>query len=74
MKTFIAVLSLCIVSAIVGVFAARELHEMTTAAGGARAVIRATTAGTISQQQIQQNLDHSVEGAVQQGGPVSDEK
>jgi hypothetical protein len=74
MKTFVAVLSLPIIAAIVGVFAAQKLHEMTTAAGGANAVLRTTKAGRISQQHIQHDPDHSVGDAVQQGRPVTDEK
>jgi hypothetical protein len=73
MKTFFGVFTLLIVAAIVGVFAVEELHQMTDAAGGSGAVISATATGATPQsesQQIQQQVQNSVDVAVNQARPV----
>lgn len=73
MKTFFCVFSLLVVAASVGVFAVKELHQMTDAAGGSGAVISATATGAAPQpasQQIQQPVKNSVEVAVNQARPV----
>lgn len=69
MKTIIGVLCLLAVLAGVGVMAAKELHKVTTAAGGSNAVLYSSAQGATSAQQIQQNLEHTVENAVPQGQP-----
>lgn len=66
MKAFFGALILSIASAAVGVFASAELHEMALAAGGAKAVLRATPENSTSQQSqpIKQLVDYPAEGAV----------
>lgn len=69
MKTVFGVFSLLIVAAIVGVFAVKELHEVTNAAGGSGAVISGTTTGAPPQSespQIQRQVQNPVEVAVYQ--------
>ena len=76
MKAFFGALVLSLVSAIVGIFASTELHEMTLAAGGSSAVIRATTAETalpLDSQQIKQKVNDSAQGAVKHAQPVADD-
>ena len=61
MKTVFAVLILSIMSAIVGIFASTELHEMAIATGSSNDTLRATTAdATPAQpsQKIQQWVNH----------------
>lgn len=72
MKTIAGVLSLLVVLAMVGVFAAADLHQITIAAGGPGAVISASTAVATPQQQIQPQGQTSVEVAVQQAQPDAD--
>jgi hypothetical protein len=76
MKAFFGALILSMVSAVVGVFASSELHEMAAAAGGASAVIRATPDHSTQQQDLQivQQVNYSVAGAARSGGAVSDTK
>jgi len=72
MKTIFGVLSLLVVLASVGVVAVSDLHRIEIAAGGSSAVISATTPAT-PPQQIQQNFEHSVEGAIQQAHPGAED-
>lgn len=59
MKTILGVMSLSIMSAIVGVFSAAELHEGESAAGASSDTIRATTADARQpSQKIQQWLNY----------------
>lgn len=73
MKTISGVLSLLVVLAIVGVFVATDLHQITLAAGGSSAVISATKTGVTPPQQIQQLVQNSGEVAVQQAKPEADD-
>ena len=74
MKTIAGVLSLLVVLAIVGVFAAVDLHQITIAAGGSSAVISAPATGVTPQQQIQSRGQASGEVAVQQVQPDADDQ
>ena len=74
MKTIAGVLSLLVVLAMVGVFAAADLHQITIAAGGPGAVISASTTVATPQQQIQPRRQASGEVAVQQVQPDADDQ
>jgi hypothetical protein len=59
MKTILGVMSLSIMSAIVGVFSAAELHEVKSAENGSSDAIRTTTAdSTQPSQKIQQWVNY----------------
>jgi hypothetical protein len=70
MKAFIGVFGLLTVAAIIGVISVIELRQMTDAEGGPGAVISATTSGATQQPEIQQQVQDSVEVAVNQAHPI----
>lgn len=76
MKAFFGAIVLTLVSAVVGVFAATELHEMTSTAGGSSAIIRADTVDAAAEQeseQIKQRVNYSVQRDIQQVPAVADD-
>lgn len=63
MKAFFGALVLTLMSAVAGVMVATELHELTVAAGGSSAVLRADTANATIEpdsEQVRQRVHYSV--------------
>lgn len=63
MKAFLGAVALTLMSAVVGVVVATELHELTVAAGGSSAVLRADTGSAATEpdsEQVRQRVHYSV--------------
>lgn len=63
MKAFLGAIVLTLMSAVVGVVVATELHELTVAAGGSSAVLRADAVSAATEpdsEQIRQRVHYSV--------------
>lgn len=63
MKAFLGAIVLTLMSAGVGVIVATELHELTVAAGGSSAILRADTGSAATEadsEQIRQRVHYSV--------------
>lgn len=54
MKAFFGAMTLTFMAAVIGIFAATELHAMAISAGGTSALIRTTTVDATRHQQRQQ--------------------
>lgn len=73
MKAFFGALALTLASAVVGVFAAAGLHEITSAAGGSSADAQANTAAASAEAEsapIKQRVNYSTGRGVQQVPPA----
>lgn len=73
MKTFLGVFSLLIVAAVVGVFAVRELRQMTDASDDSGVAVSAMATGATPQpdsQQTKRQVQNSVDIAVNLARPA----